>query len=757
MAGLKFKLDDAPSLPNKLLNDPTAPETIVGVSAGYDGQQNLEGIGFTFGAETSARVDVFNAPSDKDEDGVVGSPNKDPFVAPPLPHNGEQAWLKYRVETKARVGAKAKVAPVAFKIDADVKVIFSDFHAHGLQEPLRQALLSDAPDLRIASDPDDILRLGPQDALAYQVRGELSASVTLAWSDIFTTNISALSGLLKGGEVLAFQIGGSVTFNVGVVDDFRLVFLRGGANRNRVVVRKADTRKLGVAASLGVSVGWADPNAIKKVLAGYIRAVAGEEIDVIEAAVNKASLGDLTETERKAVVFLFARLGVKAEDQPWNVIREGWAALKRQVTGRIKDVAEAKVSLGFKYEYLRTEVNEALLAVELSDAKLREFHGRLMLCDMTDLLQWAAQPQNEDAVETYLRQKTVTRERAWGFTLGLLPWVKIGGLDKDKLTFVERKDEQQNRKQVAYRGLRQYEDKGKEWASDFKADMPEFSAGAEPTACEFEYGLHLRFQYNEKDLSEGELARYFDHAVIWRALSAGQFEQVKAGVGGHFGQRAVVSVELKFGDGVLRKLLPRAAEASDADGARALARAMPYWGDHEARRNPRFREACYTGLWLGYFANHGATSVSSFGKMAADFIRKLNDIPGHLNLAAAEGSQVSPPLFNTFAGQIYHNGLDSDADYSMIYDRWRSFQSGLKQLHSAVAPDACKPHREIEQVYKSLARFWGQSLYVRAAGSLLTDFAAELNLLGRVERTMTVTLTGGEQKTVIFSAALGKA
>jgi hypothetical protein len=761
MAGLRFKLDDSPVLPDKLLQDPTVPDKLVGASASYSGQQTLGGIGFTFGVETRAGVEVFNAPSDKDDDGVAGARKEDVFTTPPLVLNSEQAWLKFRTETGAKVSASAKVVGggVSFvpKIDSNFSVTFTDFHAHNRQENLREAVLADLTRLRFAGNVDDIFELNPQEALSYQARGELSASVTLSWSDIFTTNLSALSALLKGGEVLAFQVGGSVTFNVGLVDDFRVVFLRDGANRNRVAVRKTDVKKAGVAASLGLSVGWANPNAIKKVLTGYIRAVAGAELDALEAAVNKASLGDLPDLERKLLVRLFERLGVKDDEQPWNRIRQWWDDWKAEVTGRIKAVAEAKVALGFKYEYLRTEVNETLLEVELSDAKLREFHNDLMLCDTVGLLDWAAQPENADALKTYLRQKTVTRERAWGFTLGLLPWIKIGGLDKDKLTFVERKDEKLNRKQVAYRGVRQYEDKGKEWASDFKADMPGFSAGAEPTACEFEYGFHFRFQYNEKSLSEGELARYFDHAVIWRALSVGQLDQVKASVGDQFGERAVVSVELKFGDDVLRRLLPRAAAATDTDGARALARAMPYWEDHEARRSPRFREACYTGLWLGYFADHDAPSVSSFAKMAADFIRKLNDIPGHLSLAAAEGLPVNPPLFNTFAGQIYHNGLDSDSDYSMIYDQWRSFQGGLKQLNAAIAPDACKPHREIEKVYKNLARFWGQSLYIRAAGVFLTDLAAEHNLLSRVERTMTVTLTGGEQKAVIFSSSLGKA
>ncbi|HKQ73114.1 MAG TPA: hypothetical protein VJ810_05260 [Blastocatellia bacterium] len=767
MAGLKFELENI-SLPNKPLGHNDVALELIGAKASYEGTQTLQGIGFTFGVETRAGVEAFNAPSDEDKDGVAGPPNDDPMLAPAVVLDQERAWLKYRVDTKAKVQAKAKFAPVSFKVDGNFGVVFTDFHAHDIHTSVGEAVAEDLTRLRFAGNPNDILELGQGEALSYQVRGELSASVTLSWSDVFTANLNALSGLLKKGAALALEIGGNVTVSVGTVDDFRVVFLNGGDGKTRVIIKKADARKLGVNSSFGLTLGFADPKAVKEALNGFIKAIAGEEIAAIDELIGQASLSALSDPQRKLIVALFERLGVKAEEQPWNALQAKWKELKDRAEMAIKQIAESKVSLGFKYEYARVKTGDTLLEVELDETRLRQFHNELMLCDTEGLLAWVGAHPESGALKRYLYHKKLTRTHAWGFTLGIGPWIKIGGLDKKELKAVIREDLVNNRKQIAYRGVREYSSSGfsdkDKWTSDFNAAMPKFSIGPEPTAAEFEYGLHFRFEWEEKKLSEGEIDCYVDHACIWRALNIGQAEEVKKAVGDRMGRKAKVSVDLKFNDELLRKLLPLAASlandqnAGNAAGARALARAMPYWSIFEARQNPLFREVCYAPLWKFYF-EHDDLFAGAYAPVAAKWIRDLTDIPEHQLLATHEAGVGGQPVYqnpNTFAGQIYLNGSDSDNDYSVVHDCWKAFLDELRRLNHALAPGNSAPHQEIEKVFKGLSRFWSQSLFVRAAGAFLIDLAATQNaLLSKLERSMTVSLIEGEGEVILFATSLG--
>src|SRR5262245_57322109 len=105
MAALKFTLDTSAPLSEKPLGHDDVPVRLVGATVNYEGEQKLQGVSFSFGAETDSRIEAFNAPSDLDEDGILGPPRED--GAPPLVLTKEQAWLKYRVSTTAKVSAAA--------------------------------------------------------------------------------------------------------------------------------------------------------------------------------------------------------------------------------------------------------------------------------------------------------------------------------------------------------------------------------------------------------------------------------------------------------------------------------------------------------------------------------------------------------------------------------------------------------------------------------------------------------------------------
>ncbi|MGB7925077.1 MAG: hypothetical protein WCF57_17685 [Pyrinomonadaceae bacterium] len=765
MSGLTFTKDPESALPNKPLDDANVGPKLIGGSASYDGEHKLGGVKFGFGVEGNASVTAFNSLDDKDDDGVLGRPTAagselEVTLPPQIELTEEEAWLKYRYEATAKASVGGAVSIVEFKIDGSKKAVFTDYHRHARDENTQAAFLSDLTALRFAAVPDDVLELREREALSYQIHGELSANVTLSWADVFTAGMSSLSQLLKSGQLLAIKISAaaSVKFDVGLVDDFRVVFTKGSGNNVVVAVKKSDSREVGVAASLGVTVKFADEAAVQKVLSDLVESFAGEQVAVIDDLFNKATFADLTDEQRAIIDAVSERLGLGGVGQTLASMKERWEALKKRVEETITKIAKAKVELGFTYEYLRVSKEDTLLVAELDQETFKACHNDLMLCDIRPMLDWVK--DHPAALKNYLNQKSLKRSKAWGFSLGIGPW-NLGGKDQKELTRTVQTNIEE-RQRVAYRGMRGYTGKWlsdtTSWTVDFKADMKEFSKDQTPTTCEFQYGLHFKWLWDQKNLEKKELLEFLDCAVVWRILNHDDVDEAIEKIGDKLNQTAQTSVEFTIEDSTLRALLPiiAAADINKADETnldavyRAFGKAMPYMDGYDARRLPNLREACYAPLWKYYFENNDM-SDDMFPKIAGLNIEKIaqalqikakglgtfeKGIPGK-----PESTYTNP---YTFSGQIHLNGYTGH-DYTGIYKHWVRFASGLSRLRNSLETGKCAPGETINEVFKDLSSFWGQSFFVRAAGIYLLDTAAANgDLLKQINGAVTVTFADDE-------------
>ena len=96
----------------------------------------------------------------------------------------------------------------------------------------------------------------------------MSLSVTLGWSDVIVATLSDLTRLLRSGKMISLLVVPSVnvSFNVGVVDDFRIVFSKGRGDGIKIAVKTAESREFGAAVAAGVTVQFADPDGVTKAL-----------------------------------------------------------------------------------------------------------------------------------------------------------------------------------------------------------------------------------------------------------------------------------------------------------------------------------------------------------------------------------------------------------------------------------------------------------------------------------------------------------
>lgn len=567
------------------------------------------------------------------------------------------------------------------------------------------------------------------------------------------TASASLARLLGPGQTLAVAVpaGASVTFDVGLVDDFRVVVTKGATRDVRVAIAKAAGRDLGVTAAARIAVKFADERAARAVLQRLYEAVAGQTVAKVDAVLAKADLDALSAGERKLVAQLAERFGVSELASPLAAVTAKWEAVKSAVDSTLDTVARSRVELGFAYEYRRTATTDTLLVVELSRDEYRQFHGDLLVCELRALLAWLEAPEHAAALVSYLHQKAVTRSRAWGFTLGIGPW-QIAGKDRDEISAVvqtTRRDGTTLERHV-FLGARGY--RGAlfgnrcEWTVDFRAEQPAFVDASQATAASFDYGLHFRLAWQEKKLSRDELREYLDLAVIWRVVGLRAVGAIEAALGAALKKKRVeVAVSLTIPDAAFRRLLELMADASiDELGARALAKAMPFLAEYDARRHPVLREACYAPLWR-YYLDNPSLPIDAYGAVAERAIRRMTELEDEAALARREGGVWSgTPVYQdarTFAGQVYANGLTSHGDHSEIARRWRGHADGWRALGRAVAGG--EPPRAVAHAFAALSPFWTQWLFVRAAGVCLVDLAAtDPSVFVQVERTCTVAVDG---------------
>ena len=765
MSGLTFDADSSPSLPDKPLGATDVGPNLVGGTVGYEAEPQLTGIKFGLGVQGNASLTVFNSADDVDSDGVLGLPIEQETgfgtlsLPPQILFGGDGAWLKFRYSAKAKVQPGGTISPgIQFKVDGSKEVIFADYHVHSGSENTRTALLADARALRFAANVNDVFELKDREALLYQTRGELAASITLSWSDVFSSTLAGLSAFVKSGRLLAVEIAptASVTFHVGLVDDFRLIFTRGDGDLVRVAVKKSSSREAGANASLGVVAKFANEDDIAEALTKLLEAVSGQAIADVEKVLSQANLESLPSPLDRIAKALIERLGFGDVVSTIDALKTRWEALKSKIEAMIRKVAAAKVEAAFTYEYLRISTETTLLVANVERDIFKQVHNELLLCDLRDLL--SRLEGNPGAIETYLNEKTTKRTQAWGFTLGIGSW-KLSGKDKKELIRVTQRNFA-GQERIAFGGLRGYDsdffgDKAR-WTVDFNAEMKDFSKTALPTACEFQYGLHFNWSWTEKTLKEDELRRYLDYAVIWRILTVDNVDEVIEKVKGSLNQKADVVVQFAIADDVLRRLISiTVSSPNDVLGAKAMAKAMPYMDDYEARYSPILRELCYSPLWSSYFSND-SDEIAVFPSRAANQVEKLTQLKHQRELAARErGLMPGRPAYQdiyTFAGQIFYNGRTAD-DYSGIHRDWLKFVRGLTSLQAAVNPDQCAPFNAIEDVFKLMSPFFGQVLFVRAAGAYLLDLAAaNEDLIKQIDRSCTISFKGGDVYT--FSASV---
>ncbi|MBJ6762247.1 hypothetical protein JGU66_15850 [Myxococcaceae bacterium JPH2] len=725
---------------------------------------DLKDFALSFEAAGDGTIRNFNSAGDKDDNGIVGDPPQTSSngvgtsLQPQLLLDGTRGWLRYQVSARIKSGATAKVFFATASGQGEFAATLSDYRAHGLNERMPAAVKADLSAPRLAVQQTDLAKLGVGDALGWQTRGQLKTSVAVNWADLFTANLAALT-FVKGGELLGIKLAmsASVTASVSVTDDFQVSFSRPRAGRIELAVRKAKSRETALGAGLSLSLEFADKDAVKNKLADLVTAIAGKPMAEVDALVEKAANLQLSDLEKKALAFVLERLGLDPQLADLATVKTKWEELKANIQSTLEKVAQAQITAGFRYEYLRIPQSSTLLQVELDDAVAMRFHGALIRGNLEDLLGWLRDPANAQAftLKSFLRQTSLAERHSYGFTLGLGGTEVLTSRTTRELSWVTQENVQGARR-MAFQGQRGYEDKllgtRGQWLVDLKAEMTQFSPT--PVASDFYCGLHFMLSGSKKKLSRDDLSTALDDAVVWGALDEKDVPGILDSLKDALNSEALETrLDLKVDNDTFRALLSGLQGFDVALFARVLARAMP-WSTNTARARADTRQIVYGPMWDAYLREvrqNGSARVQDLAPTRAAQIAAWvlkNDTSAH---ALGQDLMAMESIFRPPGGAFSFAEVTDKNPRTL--GKCLDFVDGVTHLNNAFAqrwgPES------FQTVFGKLEGMWNTGFHLRATGALLLELAKGTSQgLASVERTFTIKRVEKDQQ-LVFTTARG--
>ena len=517
---IELKLSRPEDLDSLLSDTPLCHPSVgpVLAEAAIAAGQSFVGSALSLNVKGALEIRAFNSPDDVDDDGILASEASEVGTGrldPQLVRAPGTACVKFRAQAGVKAAVEGKAADsLGFGFAGSADVVLADYHSHPCSTGARTAVLGDLTRLRTSLKLADVLALGVGDAVSQQVVGRLSATVQVSWSDVFMGPIGPLSKLAgRGASVLVkVSAGATLTASVSVDDDVLLVFSKADAARWRVGVRKALTRAGALSLGLGARVEFADPAQVTGILDAAIEGVVGAPLAAVDKLLAKASLDQLSGTERALADALIERLGLEGVTTTMAKLRKRIADVRKQVKGAVEEVAKAKISLAFAYEYRRVRHDTTVAQCLVDESGLRAHHAGLVRGKIGELCATAAAGTPGLTLEHFLYQKSIKAEHSWGFALSLGKWLTIGGTDRKTIVKVDRLSAT-GTVQRAFVGARAYRHAGEDtdhWTADLSSSMAGFSRGPVPLLSEFETGVALSWSEPTGKLDARTLSAWLD-------------------------------------------------------------------------------------------------------------------------------------------------------------------------------------------------------------------------------------------------------
>lgn len=590
----------------------------------------------------SVALHVFNDKGDRDDGRVLGvrrraaGPREADDLRPLLLKATGKAWLRIALEADAEAVARATRGSLAVRAEAGRNARLLSYRRHAPDESCAAAIGADLARFASALSLDDVLALGVGNACAVEAEGRLSASASVSWSALLSAAVAAIGGL-AGRDRDAFLVevpaAADASLAVSIEDGFSIGFARQHASGDRafrVVLQRHRDGDRKVEAAVGVEAGFADPEAVARVVAGVLADALDAPAEALRAIREATSFDTLPKRQRAVAKALAERLGI-ADNAPLDALRERLKDVDARFAGRLETLAGTRAGLLLEAEYRRLASDAVLLEAELSEDALRRLHPALLALD-TDAV-FANVAVDAGAV-SLLRDRVVERLHGWSIGASLGSWFELESKQQRKDRVVERRriDAEGDRTRREYLGATRYTARVNGWSTAYGATFEAVDAGdGAGMAC----ALDLWWEEGRLRADAGGLARIVDDAVLWGVIAGDGASSLLARLREalHGVDRCRPRFELALEGEPALAAFARLAKADRFTWAKHAARALP----RNARARGRIDCAAREALYGPAFAALGDATGSAMRRTIAGALQDLDP-----SLAARERKGDAP-------------------------------------------------------------------------------------------------------------------
>ena len=587
---------------SRAMGDPALPVELAEGAAETSVSFGDAGLRGTAEGVASVALDVFNDTADRDDGRVLGvrrrakGAREADDTRPLLLKTPGDAWLRIALEADAEAVARATRGALSGRAEAGRNARLLAYRRHAPDARCAEAIGADLARFPSALSVGDVLALGVGDACVVQAEGRLSASTSVSWSTLLAAAVPAIADIAgsdRGILVVEVPADADASLAVAIEDGFSVGFARqhaSGEHAFRVVLqrRRVDDRKL--AGAVGVEAGFADPQAVARVLAGTLASVLDAPAEALHAIREATSFDDLTPRQRAVANALAERFGLEGS-APMQALRDRLEALDTRLAGRLQALAGARASVLLEAEYRRLESNAVLLEAELSEDALRRLHPVLLALDTGAVL---ADPAAVGGAVSLLRDRVVRRLHGWTIEASLGNWFEFSSAQQREARILERRriDAEGDRTHREFVGATRYAARANGWSTTYGATFEAVDEGdGTGPAC----ALELWWEEARMRTDVDGLARIVDDAVLWGVIPQAAVRSVlsRLDTALHGVAHCRPRFELVLEEGACRAAFAHLADADTAAWARHAARALPRNPRVHARIDCAVREALY--------------------------------------------------------------------------------------------------------------------------------------------------------------------
>ena len=690
---------------------------------------------FTLDAFALGEIQVFNSSDDKDEDSIFGIPstdNKEEMeLRPQVVYSGDSAHVKLKVKAGLKGKGGSDLKSIGFNLSGEKSVALSSYSKHKRNAPAKETIIKHLKSPRLITRPDHIKNLEPNEALSMQIYGSLKGGLKYETSDLFTLGLGSISSLfnLDTELPLVIDIDAGLKLSVGfeLKDSFRIIFSNPKNPRDgfrKVAVKKDRSSEVTGTFKAGLSIKFQNEDQLAEVVDSVVDGLLGKPLEKVNEILDKVNLDKLLEEQEglsEEITFfldqLMERLKLNEYNDKLEKLKEEVNKFPDKVKDKIKEIVKNKIELGFLYEYHRVRTEEALFEAWLTEAAVEKYHKDLIQNNLSKFKDIS----NADGVEieTFLREKTFTLKKAWGFTLGIGKW-SFGGKDYKEKKWVERKNRKDGTMLVNFLGGRGYKGswlKNKfEWNFDLNAGIDEFKDADSVNAGTLDYRFYLSMS-NSGNLKTEAQEDLFDLAVLWNAAPEDDlteiWKELQSKIDGKPVTEWALHLSIDPSSDLTGNFLKAISENTVQNLCYALGAAMPLWKGFNVREDRELRRAVYGALWEWYIKNP-TQNYSDLAETIGYNIKRLAKPkkPGNntRKLAFNEKHLGKKYFIQTFVGLAKHNENTPRQVFSCA--------KGIQKLY-----DNNESYKVVEKAFGRIDDFCTQSHHLRALGVFLTDMA----------------------------------